>query len=178
MTLSIWYCQVKSSQVWTFHLSALLINNYQQFRFNWSVWLEIDCGIVSCFGAVKFSSGGQHSWSWLEVSETGETGETGETKRNKMWSWLAGLALYPWHPWHLRFLQKHLLDWVTWQSGARSSPWSKYNFYQGREGKVACYLSPRLLPRDIIRPGEMSDPSCCVCQSSGWWYQLTLVFTL
>ena len=94
--------------------SFSLINNYQQFRFNWSVWLEIDSGIVSCFGAVKFSSGGQHSWSWLEVSET---------KHNEMWSGLAGRALHPWHPWYpltllrLRFLQKHLLDWVSWQSG-------------------------------------------------------------
>ena len=137
MTLSIQYCQVKSrkTQFLVLNISTLLslINNYQQFRFNWSVWLEIDSGIVSCFGAVKFSSGGQHSSSWLEVSETGETGETGETKHNKMWSWLAELALYlPGIPGIHRFLQKHLLDWVTWQSRARSSPWSKYNFSQGR----------------------------------------------
>ena len=111
------YCQVKKDPVLRSELLTSphrpMINNYQQFRFNWSVWLEIDCGIVSCSGAVKFSSGGQNSRSWLAVRRL--------ARPNII------RCEADWHPWHpcypllrLRFLQKHFLGWLSWASRAGS----------------------------------------------------------
>ena len=154
----LWSEERPGSSFWVPHHPV--INNYQQFRFNWSVCLEIDCGIVSCFGAVKFSSGGQNSRSWLAVKESGET------RHNKMWSWLGSPAS----------LLFHSSDW-DFSTNIYSTDWAPRdpNIIHTKEGFLFSSTSP---VRALILPGEMFDPSCPVCQCSGWWYQLTLVFTL